>query len=99
VGSVVDVVVESALGNGSNAKHDASAVVASRSRTRVQSLAASACAWPGSALAEGKPFCADSNVSLWELVFEDGIVEAIFTTVFPMRIVVFLTAALCSKAV
>jgi hypothetical protein len=104
VGSVVDVVVESALGNGSNAKQDANApaaVASSRLRFRVQSSTASACAWPCPvpAEAEGASFGGDSDVSDVLLVVEEDMTEAIFTTVFSMRTVVFLAAALCTEAV
>jgi hypothetical protein len=103
-GSVVDVVVESALGNGSNAKQDANApaaVASSRLWFRVQSSAASACAWPCPAPAEadGASFGGDNDVSDVLLVVEEGMTEAIFTTVFSMRTVVFFAAALCTKAV
>jgi hypothetical protein len=97
-------VVKSALGNGSNAKHDANApaaVFSSRPRFRVQSSTASACAWPCPVPAEAKgaSFGGDSDVADVLLVVEEGITEAIFTTVFSMRTVVFLAAALCAEAV
>jgi hypothetical protein len=103
-GSVVDVVVKSALGNGLNAKHDANApaaVFSSRPRFRVQSSTASACAWPCPVPAEAKgaSFGGDSDLADVLLVVEEGITEAIFTTVFSMRTVVFLAAALCAEAV
>jgi hypothetical protein len=97
-------VVESALGNGSNAKQDAdapAAVASSRLWFRVQSSAASAYAWPCPAPAEadGASFGGDNDVSDVLLVVEEGMTEAIFTTVFSMRTVVFFAAALCTKAV
>jgi hypothetical protein len=77
VGSVVDVATVSALGNGSNAKHDANAagaVVSSRLRSPVQSSAESACAWPCPAPtpAEGTSFGTDSDIFDVLLAIEGG---------------------------